>query len=153
MSNNKKIQFKIATPERIIFQEEAEQLTIPTQKGEITILPNHIPLISNLAPGIIDIKAEGELLEVAISGGFMEIHSNELIILADTAERAEEIDIERAEKAKQMAESRKQQIQRGFDESQYATVISQIEKQFARLKLGKRYQKRARSRIDISNNN
>lgn len=151
MNNEKRIQLKIATPERIIFQEEAEQVTLPTQEGEITILPDHIPLIANLVPGIIDVKTGGEFLEMAVSGGFMEIHSNELTILADTAERAEEIDLERAEKARQMAESRKQQVRRGMDEEQYASVISRIEKQLVRIKLGKRYQKRGRAQMNINN--
>lgn len=145
MPNDKKIQLKIATPERIIFQEEADQITLPTQEGEITILPNHRALITNLSPGIIELRVDSESLELAVSGGFLEIHDNQLTVLADTAERAEEIDIERAEQAKQRAEERKQQVRRGYDEEQYASVISRIEKNLVRLKLGKRYQKRSRT--------
>lgn len=151
MDNSRKIQLKVTTPERIVFQEEAEQITLPTQEGEITLLPNHIPLIANLVPGIIEIKSNENTTEMAVSGGFMEIHNNELTILADTAERAEEIDLERAEKARQLAEERKQKIHKGLDEEQYASVISGIEKQLARLKLGKRYQKRGKTGMSISN--
>jgi F-type H+-transporting ATPase subunit epsilon len=150
MPNDKKIQLKIATPERVIFQEEADQITLPTQEGEITILPNHRALITNLSPGIIELRTDGDSLEMAVSGGFLEIHNNKLTVLADTAERAEEIDIERAEQAKQRAEERKQRIRREYDEEQYASVISQIEKNLVRLKLGKRYQKRSRARFQTN---
>ena len=98
-----KIQFKIATPERVVYEAEIDQITLPTKLGEITILPNHIPLVSSLASGEVLIKQGKEEVPLAVSGGFVELSNNKLVILADTAERVEEIDTERAEQARDRA--------------------------------------------------
>ncbi|MDZ7611855.1 MAG: ATP synthase F1 subunit epsilon [Candidatus Moranbacteria bacterium] len=147
----KKIKLKVATPERIIFEQEISQITLPTQEGIITILPDHIPLMSNLVSGVASFVEEGEVKEMAISGGFLELHSNELTILADTAERADEIDLERAEEARKRAIEQKQEQRKSFDENQFATVLSRIEKESARVKLAKRYQRRSKKRIHLNN--
>lgn len=142
-----KIKFKITTPERIVMEDEMDQITLPTQTGEITVLPNHIPLITTLKPGIIEAKKNGDEISMAVSGGFMELHDNQLTVLADTAERAEEIDLEEAEEARKRAERMKQEHSKTMDEGQYATVISQIENQLVRIKLAKRYRSRGRSQM------
>ena len=93
------IKFKITTPEKTVYEDEIYQATLPVADGEVTILPNHRSYIASLKSGEIILKKKGEEKEIdlAISGGFIEFHSNELIVLADTAERAEEIDLKRAE--------------------------------------------------------
>lgn len=145
-----KITLKIATPERVVLEDEVDQITLPTQTGEITVLPNHIPLITNLVPGIMEAKKNGEEISMAVSGGFMELHNNELTVLADTAERAEEIDLEEAEEARKRAEDLKATTSRNQDEGQYAAVISQIENQLVRIKVAKRF--RARGKTTLSTN-
>ena len=116
-----KIKLKIVTPERTVYESEIDQLTLPTQEGEITVLPNHIPLISVLAPGELIAKADGEEITMAVSGGMVEVRRNEITILADTAERAEEIDLKRAEEARERAEKLKEErIQ--FDEVQLSLI-------------------------------
>src|SRR4030043_2270249 len=102
-----KIKFKIVTPERTVYEEEIDQVTLPTADGEITVLPNHIPLISILVPGELDVRKEGKEIAMAVSGGMIEVRKNEMTILADTAERAEEIDLQRAEEARKKAEQLK----------------------------------------------
>ncbi|MFO7806861.1 MAG: ATP synthase F1 subunit epsilon [Candidatus Moraniibacteriota bacterium] len=146
----KKIILKVATPERIVLEEEIEQITLPTQEGVITVLPDHIPLITNLVSGVAAVVSGGELKEMAISGGFLELHNNELTILADTAEKADEIDIERAEEARKKAIEQKQDKRKFLDETQFATVLSKIEKESARIKLAKRYQRRSKRRINLN---
>src|SRR5665648_417690 len=101
---NSKIKFKIVTPEKTVYEDSVDQVTLPTQEGEITVLPNHIPLISVLRAGELVAKKGGEEIAMAVSGGMVEVRKNEITILADTAERAEEIDLARAEEAKQKAE-------------------------------------------------
>lgn len=145
----KNISLKIATPERVVFQEEIDEITIPTQKGIITVLPGHIPLISSLASGEINIKTREEELVMAVSGGFLELSADQLTILADTAEKAEEIDLERAEEARKKAEEMKQNARKNLDEGQYAAVISNIEKQLARIKVAKRFQRRGKARMNL----
>jgi len=133
-----KIKFKIVTPERTVFESEIDQLTLPTMEGEITVLPEHIPLISVLAPGELVAKKNGEETAMAISGGMMEVRRNEITVLADTAERAEEIDLSRAEAARQRAEDLKKEKIRS-DETGYATAAAILEKNLARIKVARKH--------------
>src|SRR3989344_1789061 len=99
-----KLPFEITTPERTVYKDEADAITIPTSTGEITILPNHAPLVSQLVPGELTVRHNGEEVNMAVSGGFIEVRpGNQVIVLADTAERAEEIDIAKAEEARERA--------------------------------------------------
>jgi len=142
-----KIKFKIVTPERTVFEEQVDQITLPTQEGEITVLPNHIPLISVLASGELVAKKNGEEVAMAVSGGMVEVRKNEITILADTAERAEEIDISRAEEAKARAEKLKEErIQ--ADEAQYATAAALLEKNLARIRVARKHLTRRGMRVD-----
>ncbi len=137
------IKFKITTPEKTVYEDEIYQATLPVADGEVTILPKHRSYIASLKPGEIILKKKGEEKEIslAISGGFIEFHNNELIVLADTAERAEEIDLERAEEARKRAEEiKKQRVL--MDEVEYARVAIALEKELARVKVAKRYLKR-----------
>jgi len=71
---DKIIHFEIVTPERVVLKEEVMQITVPTMMGEITVLPNHIPLVASLQPGVIEIKKKDGLPEVmSVSGGFIEV--------------------------------------------------------------------------------
>jgi F-type H+-transporting ATPase subunit epsilon len=135
----KKIKFEIVTPERTVLKNTVDQITLPTKSGEITILPNHVPLVSMLSPGEIIIKKEGEDISMAVSGGFVEVMVNKVVILADTAERAEEIDPERAEEAKRRAENLKNQ--KTSDNREFAALSSRIEKELARIKVARKHRK------------
>jgi F-type H+-transporting ATPase subunit epsilon len=147
VKNYMKIKFRIVTPEKTVFEDEIDQVTLPTQEGEITVLPNHIPLISVLQAGELVAKKGGEEIAMAVSGGMVEVRSNEITILADTAERAEEIDIARAEEAKQKAEKLKdERIQ--TDEAQYATAAAILEKNLVRIKVARRHLTKRGMRIE-----
>ncbi|MBU1131323.1 F0F1 ATP synthase subunit epsilon [Patescibacteria group bacterium] len=135
-----KIKFKIATPERVVYEDEIDQITLPTKVGEITILPNHLPLVSSLMPGEILIKKGNEEMPIAVSGGFVELHNNNLVILADTAERVEEIDIERAEAGRRKAQDTLEKKQ-DADEVDFTALAAKMEKEMARLKVAKKYKK------------
>ncbi|HAI73759.1 MAG TPA: ATP synthase F1 subunit epsilon [Candidatus Moranbacteria bacterium] len=137
MANNK-IQFKIVTPERTVFEDEVDQATLPVSDGEITILPNHRSYIASLKAGEIIIKKDGEEIDLAISGGFIEFHDNTLIILADAAERAEEIDLTEAEEARKRAEDLKNQAI-SVDDEEYARVAAAIQKESARIKVARKH--------------
>jgi F-type H+-transporting ATPase subunit epsilon len=133
-----KIKFKIVTPEKTVYEDSIDQLTLPTREGEITVLPNHIPLISVLAPGELIAKKGEEETVMAVSGGMVEVRKNEITILADTAERAEEIDLARAEEAKERAEKLKDEKIRA-DETGYATAAAILEKNLARIKVARKH--------------
>ncbi|MEI6596672.1 MAG: F0F1 ATP synthase subunit epsilon [bacterium] len=141
MSDDKYIKFEIVTPERVVLKEEILQITIPTKAGEITVLPNHIPLVSSLIPGVIHIKKRnGEDEIMSISGGFLEVLKDKVVILADTAERAHEIDMDRAEEAYRRAAELKEKARRGED-IDFAEVNAAIERELARTKAIKRWRK------------
>jgi F-type H+-transporting ATPase subunit epsilon len=142
-----KIKFKIVTPEKTVYEAEIDQVTLPTQEGEITVLPGHIPLISVLQAGELVAKVGGEEIAMAVSGGIVEVRKNELVILADTAERAEEIDLKRAEEARQRAEKLKDEKIR-TDETTYATAAAILEKNLARIRVAKKHLTRRGMKIE-----
>ena len=133
------IHFEIVTPEKVVLKQEVLQLTVPTKMGEITILPNHIPLISALQSGVIEIiKSDNKVDTMAISGGFIEVLPTKVVILADTAERAADIDEARAEEARKKAENTMKEKKEDVD---FAAVTAKIEKEFARIRAVKRYKR------------
>ncbi len=135
------IHFKIATPEKVIYENDVFKVSIPTTTGEITILPHHIPLVSIVQAGELKITdAMGEQV-IAISSGFVEIKANnEVVILADNAERAEVIDIERAEAARKRAEEEMTKA-KGQENVDYAKLQAVIDREMNRVRIGKKYKK------------
>lgn len=132
---------KIVTPDGVTYESEIEQVSVPTQKGEITILPKHIPLISVLKAGEIRIVKQGEEIDLAVSTGVLEVRqNNEVYILADSAERAESIDLERAETSRKRAEELMAQKQ-SLEDVEFARLQAKMEKELARLRIGKKYRK------------
>lgn len=132
------MKFKIVTPEKVLIEAEVDSVTVPTQTGEITILQNHIPLVSNLVPGELHFSQNGTKTFFAVSGGFIEVREhNEVVVLADTAELGEEIDIDRAERARTEA----LKIMQGnyADEKTSAEAMGILEKNLVRLRVGKKH--------------
>ena len=136
-----KIKFKIVTPERVVYENEVDQATIPTAEGQITVLPNHIPLMSILTAGELILKKNGEDIPMAVSSGFIQVNKNEIVILADTAERAEEIDEARAEEARLRAKKLMQEVKNKEDVS-YTALVAKMEREVARLNVLRRRRKR-----------
>lgn len=132
------IKLKIVTPERIVYEAEVDQATLPVSDGEVTILPNHRSYIASLKIGEIMTKSGGEEENIAVAGGFLEFADNNLIVLADEAERADEIDIEKAEEARKRAEDIKNKVIR-TDETEYAHVAATLEKEIAKIRVAKKY--------------
>jgi F-type H+-transporting ATPase subunit epsilon len=98
------LKLEIVTPERKVLDESVDSVTIPTASGEAGILPNHAPLISALKPGILSYSNKGATERLAVSGGFVEVSSNKVSVLTDTAEAASEIDAEAARIDREAAE-------------------------------------------------
>jgi len=108
------------------------QVTVPTQAGEITILPDHIPLVSILKPGVLEIKTLNQEIEImSVSGGFVEVLRDKVVILADSAERAQELDESRIDEARKRAEAAKEEAlaHEGYDLS---AVAARLEVELAR---------------------
>lgn len=129
----KTIKFEIVTPERTVLKQEILQISVPTTSGEITILPDHIPLVSILKTGVIEIKKADNSLEViSVSGGFVEVMKDKIVILADSAERAEELDEQKIDEARIRAEEAKKNA-KFIDDVEFASISSKIEVELARL--------------------
>ena len=105
---SKKLKLKIVTPEKLILEELVEQVSLPTTLGEITVLPDHIPLITELSSGDIVAMIDGEHVPFAVVGGFLEVKwgeggMTEVAVLADFAEHVSEMTEEKIEQAKMKA--------------------------------------------------
>ncbi len=139
--SKKTIKFEIATPERVVLKRQARQVTIPTQEGEITVLPDHSPLVSILKPGVIEAKLEDDSIEImSVSGGFVEVLKSKLVILADSAERAEELDEQAVEEAKNRAQSSKEKAE-SEDTREFTEIAVKLERELARLSAVKRWRR------------
>lgn len=134
------LHFKIVSPERVVYEDDVDAVTIPTLAGEITVLPHHIPLTASLRAGELLVKKGGEMMPMAISGGLIEIQSGSVVtVLADSAERVEEIDEARAEEARKraqqvMSEKRDEQVD-------FTALAAKMEKELARVKVARKYRR------------
>ena len=99
-------QLEIVTPEKKVVDTAATEAQIPGKNGYLGVLPGHAPLITELAVGEVTFRAGGDEQRLAVAWGFAEVLPNKVTILAETAERPAEIDVERARKAKERAEER-----------------------------------------------
>ncbi|NIK79407.1 F-type H+-transporting ATPase subunit epsilon [Paenibacillus castaneae] len=97
---------EIVTPERKVYAETANMVSVTGVEGELGILPNHIPLVTPLRIAPVVIKRDNKVDVVAVNGGFIEVRKDKIVILAESAEISTDINIERAEAAKQRAEQR-----------------------------------------------
>ncbi|MDD5338415.1 MAG: F0F1 ATP synthase subunit epsilon [Dehalococcoidales bacterium] len=105
----------IVTAERIVYSEDVDEVVAPGVSGQLGILPHHAPLMTTLEAGELVVRKGGQEEIMAISGGFLEVRPDHVIVLADQAERAEEIDISRADEARKRAEDRLKVKQTGMD--------------------------------------
>ena len=139
------IQFKLVTPERTVLEETVDSLTLPAKDGEITVLPEHIPLVSLLTSGVITLRTASGERHLASSGGFVEVlPDSRVTVFADTAERAEELTLEVVESAKLRAEAALKEKTAGTQE-EYASAVGSLERELARLKAIRRHRNRNHS--------
>ena len=135
-------QLEIVTAERLAYSEEVSVLVAPGMLGELAVLPHHSPLLTVLKPGEIRVVKDGDESFVAVSGGFMEVMGDKVTILADTAERVEEIDLERAEEALRQAQER---IASAAVEEDLERALASIRRSQARLKVARRRRRGAQT--------
>ena len=127
------LKLEIVTPERKVFDETVDMVTVPTPTGEVGILPNHAPLISSLKPGILAYSNKGASERMVIAGGFIEVSDNKVSILADVAESADEIDVEAAKAERESAE--KMLGSWSGTEEEFETARERLDKAQAQLQL------------------
>ncbi|MDD2629670.1 MAG: F0F1 ATP synthase subunit epsilon [Limnochordia bacterium] len=110
MTGNK-LKVRVMTPERTLFDGEADMIIARTADGDVGILPGHAPLVTVLRPGVFHIKFPESEKRLAVHNGYLNVSHNVVTVLSETAEREDEIDVERARQARRRAEERLRRIQ------------------------------------------
>ena len=132
------IRCEIISQDRIVYQGDADIVTLPGADGEMGILPNHSPLLTTLQFGIITIRTGTEIEHFTVAGGVAEVLPKQVTILADAAENVEEIDLQRAETARHRAEDILSQ-KTNLDTDRYLAIQASLRKSNLRLEAARRY--------------
>ena len=134
------IKLDVVTAEGVVYSDDVDIVIAPGIEGQLGILPQHSPLMTMLQPGELIARKGGEEFSLAVSGGFLEVRPDRVIVLADSAERAEEIDIARAEEAKSRAEKRLEE--KYTPETDSVRAEAALRRSLIRLKVATRRRKR-----------
>ncbi len=126
------LHLQIVTPDKRLVREDADQVQMPGKSGYLGILPGHAPLITELTSGELSYIQGGTTQYIAVSWGFAEVLPDKVTILADAAERAEDIDVKRAQEAKSRAE---QELREGSPEMDYDAVNLALRRAEVRLEV------------------
>ena len=130
----------VVSADREIYSGRAEMVVAPAEQGEVGIMPGHSPLITRLNPGEVRIQAEGGEEMIFVSGGFLEVQPSVVTVLADTAERAPDIDAAEAEAAKRRAEKA---LEEQTSDMELARAKAELAEAAARLRVYRRHKERA----------
>lgn len=134
-----KLKLEITTPERTVWSEEVDSVTVPTREGEITVLPNHIPLVGLAVSGALTVRQGTAEKYLAISGGVIKIlPDSRCVILTDSADRAEDLVLAEIEKAKERAQAVFLES-KNKDKVAYTDAAIGLERELARLKVAHRH--------------
>ena len=131
-----KIQLEVVTPERRVLADPVDMVTVPGLGGELGILPGHTPLISQLQTGVLTYVADGKSSQLHVSGGFVEVRDDHVSVLAEVAERPDEIDAARARLSRDQLE--KQINAWSGSEDELAIAKTEFERSVVRMQLGSR---------------
>src|SRR5499427_396589 len=129
------IELTVVTPEKAVVHEQVDELQVPGAEGYLGILPGHAPLFSELKIGEVGYRQGDRWFFLSVAWGFVEVQPNQVRILAETAERAHEIDVDRAMRAKQRAEER---ISKGGDDIDYRRALVALERALVRIQVSRK---------------
>src|SRR6266571_4012685 len=146
MATHNTLHVEVVTAEREFYNGEADMVVAHGSEGSLGILPRHAALLTTLAPGELRIKLGGAEEPLFVSGGFLEVRSNVVTVLADTAEHAEEIDQARAQEARRRAQDRLAQAQSDVER---AELQGALERAISRLKVSELSRRRGGRRIEM----
>lgn len=130
-----RLHLEIITPGKVVFEDDVVQVVVPTTSGHITVLPNHVALLTQIAPGELVIKKDGREHFLAITGGFFQIDNNKAVVLADYAVRSEDIEIAKAQEAQKRAEK---VMEEKVSEKDFALAQSELRRAILELKVAHR---------------
>ena len=138
------LQLDIVTPEKLAYSDDVDAGTLPGSEGELGVLPHHAPLISTLGAGELRLRKGGAEESFAIVGGFLQVLPDKVVVMAETADMASEIDVERAQEARRQAE---QALEGGFVEgADLAAARAQLQAALIRIRVAERRQHEGRRR-------
>ena len=138
------IQLDIVTPERLAYSDEVDAVTLPGSEGELGVLPHHTPLISTLGVGVLRIRKGGTEESFAIFGGFRQVLPTKVVVLAETADMASEIDLEKAQEARREAE---QALESGYHEgADLSAARAELAQALIRIRVAGRHHEGSRRR-------
>jgi F-type H+-transporting ATPase subunit epsilon len=137
-----KLHLEIITPTKVVLSEEVDQLTIPTVNGEISILPNHVDLLTKVSTGEMLIKRNNKNDYFAIMGGFLEISQNKVTVLSDYASLAQDIEIAKVEEAKERAQKAMKERK---TEEDFRVANAELAKSLLQLKVARKHKTRVTS--------
>src|SRR5205085_12448320 len=132
MASRNMLHVEVVTAERELYNGEADLVSAPGSEGRLGILPRHAALLTTLAPGALRVQLGGAEEDIFVGGGFLEVSNDNVTVLADTAEHAEEIDQARAEEARRRAQERLEQAQSDVER---AELVGALEQAMARLRV------------------
>jgi len=135
-----KIRLRVVTPSRLVLDEEVDEVTAPGELGEFGVLPNHIAFLSTLVPGEMTYKQGVNKTTLAISGGYAEVLDNVMTVLAPSAEFASEIDVARAQRAKDRAEQQLAELNR--EEKDWEIAEAALKRALVRLQVASKEARR-----------
>ncbi|MEO1302781.1 MAG: ATP synthase F1 subunit epsilon [Myxococcota bacterium] len=128
-----KLQVSIVTPEGGVTRREVNSVTAPSKLGEVTILPDHVPLLAELDAGVVTMRVDNAVDQYAVSGGFLEVERDNVLVLADDALRPEEVDVSASERAITDAQAELKTLD-GYDPA-YVKALRRIKKNEARIRV------------------
>ncbi|HBG81470.1 TPA: ATP synthase F1 subunit epsilon [candidate division CPR2 bacterium] len=142
-----KLHLKITTPERVLVDEEAREVIVPTKSGQISILPSHTALVAEITPGEMLIRNEKEEKVALVYGGFVEVQEgSKVIILADSAEHLHELSEKEAEEARNRAETLMQEVR--DDKERFADAEAELARSLIQLKLLKKHHSHRHTKLN-----
>ena len=135
-----KIKLEVVTPKGAIVSDDVEIITAPGFAGEFGVLANHAPFLSTIKVGTLHYRKDGNEMELMISGGFCEVSNNKITFLVESAEHGQEIDVDRALRAKERAEKRLLQAREQQEKFDRTRAEAALQRALARLKIAQRQQ-------------
>ena len=128
------IRLELVTPERLLLSEEVDEVVAPGYEGEFGVLPGHTQFLAILNIGVLWYRKEGAVKKIALGGGFAEVTHDRVVVLADTAERTDEIDVARAQRARDRAEDRLKEL--SMDDETYRKAYAALQRALVRMAAG-----------------
>ena len=128
------IRLELVTPERLVLSEEVDEVVLPGYEGEFGVLPGHTQFLAILNIGMMWYRKGSAVTRLALGGGFAEVNHDRVVVMADTAERVEEIDVARAQRARDRAEARIKEL--SMDDETYKKAYADLQRALVRMAAG-----------------